>query len=1073
MKKSVKIALVALLAAIVVCALVACNGGEISIEKMPQVTYVVGQELNLSAGTLRIEGKAQSIAMDSPEVTVEGYDKNKLGEQELTLTYKKMTTTLTVKVVERFTVVRGVTTDYFVNEPFDGRGYFTLTTDNGQSISVAANANGLISSFDTSKAGTVSIPLSYQGYTGSFNITVHEIDDTKTELYLPKTNYKSHEPLSVDSGYLILKNSAGTVAKQVPLMVEMVTGYNPSLATIENNTSATALSQTLTIKYLKYTTSYTIKITYSDVTFIHDKYDEFLAELDDKGEIDDDMAGLLFDAVQVYFTLSRVDKTYIKTDELTTMVQVSAAYGFAEWFKEQGAISHVLDIDAFGRFAFVGESYEATKAVYDVLTEPDCRLVKVGKVLAQISDEFGTMTLPSSSTTIANYLSVIVNLTNMDDMVAQMAYMFKLYELIGELPTDATVEQWKSDYSDKVEAVADAIIYNNFDEFDHRQIFAVAASWRMADFYDKLYQYYLDDEEMLSKLMTRQLPGEVETLYAEISNAYEQYLYVAFAIDYYEQGTIIDASLFMMYYRNSMELLQQLVNSDNELYRELYSKMTFVADMQYLQVYGYQLLMMSLNGNAATNEFFRDYVDMVAAYVQYAQNGDNYLASDEFEVRLPALFNKFLNLSPIEQLGVINAIYPANTDYYLEVCLDLTGHYSLFTLFLDSYYRNHFDSDNAYLMFYDYLHAVEYYALINGDEYYVIYPSESYFQLFADIVDNRVYNSWYNDPNHGTEGHVCEISEGDRALLKGLRDLLNSYRDTYRAQNINVPDEWTQEEYLKFADLDEDMQELFTELRVELNTIMYWYDFINVGIGVYSPFISHYENLQNIANQILNSGNQAAIDAYRFRAAYAGPDRLYWTMEYAVDYCRCDYVYFLSFVKGVFYDKYQGSDLQAFLAQIAELLEEGMSEFLKLPPNEIEGYEPIDAATVSAIIAAFRSLSLDDKDLFMHIDSDLALYYRGLKYHFKGVLSGIEEISELIDDLQKIEISYLSYVSNPDADNAADKLNDLAETLNKVYQTLKALADYDFNEGKLAGNADFQILLEMYEYYQQAYEQLQ
>ena len=81
--------------------LVACNGSDspdsiyFTKEHTPKQTYVLGQELNFANTLLTVEtnGTTETVAMDADGVTVSGYDKDKLGEQTVTVSYKDKTTT--------------------------------------------------------------------------------------------------------------------------------------------------------------------------------------------------------------------------------------------------------------------------------------------------------------------------------------------------------------------------------------------------------------------------------------------------------------------------------------------------------------------------------------------------------------------------------------------------------------------------------------------------------------------------------------------------------------------------------------------------------------------------------------------------------------------------------------------------------------------------------------------------------------------------------------------------------------------------------------------------------------------
>ena len=99
MKKFTKMALLLLLIVASVFVFTACDdkpdviaGGEIFIKDsgMPQLVFVQGEELDLSNGVLSVkDGDAvKEIPMNDANITVTGYDKTKLGEQTITLTYR-------------------------------------------------------------------------------------------------------------------------------------------------------------------------------------------------------------------------------------------------------------------------------------------------------------------------------------------------------------------------------------------------------------------------------------------------------------------------------------------------------------------------------------------------------------------------------------------------------------------------------------------------------------------------------------------------------------------------------------------------------------------------------------------------------------------------------------------------------------------------------------------------------------------------------------------------------------------------------------------------------------------------
>lgn len=120
MKKFSKVAI--LIVALVACLsfMAGCDSIDgITVDELtaPRTNYVQGQDLDLSVGAIKaISGdKTTTIALNAEGVVVEGYDKSKLGDQELTVTYKEKVAKYTVTVVPRMQVT-GQDAYYFVGE---------------------------------------------------------------------------------------------------------------------------------------------------------------------------------------------------------------------------------------------------------------------------------------------------------------------------------------------------------------------------------------------------------------------------------------------------------------------------------------------------------------------------------------------------------------------------------------------------------------------------------------------------------------------------------------------------------------------------------------------------------------------------------------------------------------------------------------------------------------------------------------------------------------------------------------------------------------------------------------------
>lgn len=179
------LALCGVLLACTSCA--SCAQGEIELEiteeNMPQTVYPKGSRLNLEGGklTVRSGGFTREIPLSSGEVTVKGYDRTKLGDQDVTVTYREKTVTFTVTVVERVRISNHVTS-YRVGEELDlTKGRLTVTRDDGSSFLVVLSDAGIsITGYDNTKEGEQTLTATYRSgereYSVSYTVTVLPAD---------------------------------------------------------------------------------------------------------------------------------------------------------------------------------------------------------------------------------------------------------------------------------------------------------------------------------------------------------------------------------------------------------------------------------------------------------------------------------------------------------------------------------------------------------------------------------------------------------------------------------------------------------------------------------------------------------------------------------------------------------------------------------------------------------------------------------------------------------------------------------------------------------------------------------
>ena len=155
----------------------------------PQSVYVLGSDLNFSEGklTVVIEGEEEKteIPLNDPEISVTGYDKNTLGEQVLTITYKEQTTIFKVTVVPRMDV-QGYDGAYFVGEPINlENGSVTITADNGEMTTVRLNDPTITVTGYDSSAANAALPLTvaYQNgetrYETTCNVAIYAVEEVE------------------------------------------------------------------------------------------------------------------------------------------------------------------------------------------------------------------------------------------------------------------------------------------------------------------------------------------------------------------------------------------------------------------------------------------------------------------------------------------------------------------------------------------------------------------------------------------------------------------------------------------------------------------------------------------------------------------------------------------------------------------------------------------------------------------------------------------------------------------------------------------------------------------------------
>lgn len=178
---------------------------DIELKSAPTKTeYYVGEELDLSGAIITVH--MENGNSEDKNVTadmVSGYNKNQVGEQTITVTYKEKTTTFKATVSEKPNPLEGIElktgpskTTYTAGEELDLTGaVLTLIYAEGtREIPVTAS---MVSGFVNTKAGTQTLTITYENMKTTFTVTVKErpappvIPDAPGQPKVQKTTYNS------------------------------------------------------------------------------------------------------------------------------------------------------------------------------------------------------------------------------------------------------------------------------------------------------------------------------------------------------------------------------------------------------------------------------------------------------------------------------------------------------------------------------------------------------------------------------------------------------------------------------------------------------------------------------------------------------------------------------------------------------------------------------------------------------------------------------------------------------------------------------------------------------------------
>ena len=235
------------------------------IEVVPptKTTYHYGEELDLTGGSLKqvmaSGADGATIALSDSNVQITGYQKNTIGTQTLTVSYKGKQTNFTVEVkddISSMSLQGSPKTEYEYGDSLELSGLSILITrpSGNQNIDLT-NEKVQVTGYDPHIIGNQMITISYdRQVVTTYEIKVTNPIDLVSIENLPKTSYEVGEELDVTGGTILVTRRDGST-NSILITKDMVTGFDSS-----NTINKQTLTVTIEIEGTDYTVNYDISI---------------------------------------------------------------------------------------------------------------------------------------------------------------------------------------------------------------------------------------------------------------------------------------------------------------------------------------------------------------------------------------------------------------------------------------------------------------------------------------------------------------------------------------------------------------------------------------------------------------------------------------------------------------------------------------------------------------------------------------------------------------------------------------------------------------------------------------------
>lgn len=1022
-------------------ALYAC-GGEIEsiyFETEPRKTYVLGQDFTLDDSVLLgiSGGKTTSINLD--EVTVSGYNKDKLGDQTVTVSYEDKTADIKVTVIPRI-AVEGITREYFVGDTFDKtKGRIRVADDNANVKSVnMSDASVSVSGFDSSTAGQKTITVSYGEYTGTFNVAVYTAETVELTSRPKKTIYYSHDTeFSVTGAFFTVTANNGSLTRMIEATQDMVEGFNPSAATLEH--MSTPLDQIVKFKYLGKSFDFKITVRFSGVSYVLLKSNE-LKDVNPENATTANKEVAL-DALSKFVDLTPSEQKLLSNDAIQKLIDIGIPYGASLFAEEAKAFSDTIKLEYIndsetGRFNakinITASTYEAAKRDLARFEDDSDSFLALAASLYEMKEELYGKKVDDKS--VDEILCTVFDSAALDEVKKAFKFLVELHETLLPVPSDWTKATLPT-YENDIRSAVATINASDFKAFEgSATLYSILATWRgeSKDYFDIIYAYYYyyDRDSMISTLWEKiYMPGYLQELFTMHNLACQE----AFNMRVGD-----DTSTFMYYYKRANQVAEKIKNGDNELHINIYNFFNFdrlissylyfgTAQIQDHNINGiaYVYHASSLLDNPIYEELWTDFIELFKLSLQ-----PGFSFSDEQVMTYArGVLESYTKLSSNERFAFLGSLH---CDYRVTTSTELVlGHsidddgmlncFSYFTYLLYSSYKEVL-SEKAYIVFYNLMEATEMQSLR--------YHNPDLYNGFTDTNGRR--HLGFLDTMRAI---ILDAATLDAEDKEPFAMLLAQMTEVY--ENTNTP---------PTPVIDGSYATLFNELKAVIETFYRFYGIANSEdtnsddrYQYYIIAFSAYERAKVIASELRATDNDDVLYTLLYKEAEFSLN-----VDDSVAAAITTYDYMLDSMGSIVYRLMLGDEMDTYNV-CTIYLTYGVAEFLEHAYDvllaEYDGN--IDAtykSQILALVAEYRNLN-DNQRFVLNLLCASDYYFSAIEHCFDDIYS-TEDIN-VLRLLLETERAYADYVtgSTSQADRAA--FVDAFNALKSAYTNLPGLSEFD------------------------------